>query len=234
MSEFSIRASHATPTCFSDDTVTPFEDIGMTGWDDAQIVEFFRGKTVLDVGSGFEGIARGLYATFNGSEDSPKVINLNPQFTDWRMNDRYENGQRTSERLYKYKELQARIEDSFYGTGFTSCGYFAGRAAVAGLVQQLPFSDGSIDIVTSTWGFPTSFYDSGNFGDKDFVAGFAEIQRILRPGSGIALLAPLRLPEFRHTKAMLDQARVDDCEIDFRSTGERWGSQEYVLELRKS
>jgi hypothetical protein len=151
------------------------------------------------------------------------------------MNDTYVNGQRVSKPLYKYKELERMIGDSFYGTGHTSAGYFAGRSAMAGLVQQLPFADESIDIVVSTWGFPTSFYDTGYFGDKDFIAAFSEIQRVLRAGSGIARLAPLRPPEFRHIKEMLDTARIDACAVEFINTcKERWDSREYVLELRKS
>jgi len=206
-------------------------DIGMGDWSNDRVGQFFRAKAVLDVGSGYEGIARRLHSIFGQSGDAPVVINLNPQFSDWRMKDVYVGGKRKSYRQYKATDLEISIKYAMETFDEDADSYFTKRIAVAGLVQQLPIDNESVDIVTSTWGMPTSFYDC-DLDERDFKTGYSEVQRVLKSG-GVALLAPLRLGQLRHTKGILDSVLRGQGSYKFTETGERWGGREFVLELTK-
>ncbi|MDB5169821.1 MAG: hypothetical protein JWN82_217 [Candidatus Saccharibacteria bacterium] len=87
MSEYPATAAYRTPTVFSGDLETPFWDMGMADWSTNERKDFFANtELVLDIGSGFEGIARSIHALFEDDSEKPKVINLNPQFADWAYN----------------------------------------------------------------------------------------------------------------------------------------------------
>ncbi len=228
MSEFSSRAAQKTPTSYSDDIVTPFVDIGMAGWSDEQIRDFFAGKTVLDIGSGFEGIARRLYGLFNNISDQPKVINLNPQFSDWKMEDTREG----SFKKYKHEVIKEGIEEIIDLSGEDPT-YLTNRLAIAGLVQQLPFLDNSIDVAISTWAFPTSFYDCF-WSNNQHRAAYGEIQRVLRSGGGTALLAPVKAYELPHAQEMLSSILVDECRYSVMSQNREMGSaSDWIIQITK-
>jgi SAM-dependent methyltransferase len=206
MSEFGFGLAHHTPTSYSDDIRTPFQDIGMGTWSDDQIGEFFAGKRVIDIGSGFEGLARRLYAIFGNSPDAPSVVNLNPQFTDWRMTDVYVEGKRQSVERPKKLDIEAQIKEIMEDSDEDFDGYMAQRTAVAGIVQRLEFPDGHFDVQVSTWAFPNVLYDclgSDTYG----IAGYKEILRTQRVG-GVALLAPIRPREEAHVAYTLKSLGV--------------------------
>lgn len=233
MSEFYSRTAHKTPTIFSDDTRTPFDDLAIDRLGDEEYVRnFFKGKTVLDIGSGYEGIARRLFAMFGNSDEAPRVINLNPQFSDWRMLDFDENGKRVNCRLYKQDEIAQGIHLKMHTSGENSSGYFDQRIAAAGLAQQLPIASGSIDIVTSTWGFPNVFYDCGG-STRDHQAGYREVERILSPG-GVALLAPIDESERPHAERILEKTLDSSTGFVLQRTSEYLGGFNYLINIVKA
>lgn len=191
MAEFSFASAHRTPTSYSEDLVTPFRDIGMGDFSDEQIGHFFEGKNVIDIGSGFEGIARRLFKIFRDSKLAPTVINLNPQFTDWRMQDIHKDGVTKGIKRSKQQDIEATIKEVMEIDGEDFDGYMAGRIAVAGIVQNLEFEDDYFNVQVSTWAFPNVLYDCG--GSTDYgVMGYQEIMRTQNGSDGIALLAPVR------------------------------------------
>ncbi|MCU0667576.1 MAG: hypothetical protein MUF85_03095 [Patescibacteria group bacterium] len=221
MCEFSLRAAHGTPTIFSDDILTPFEDIGLGNWPDSRIRKYFAGKTVVDVGSGLEGIARRLYSIFGASALAPTVININPQFTDWRMIDERVNGVWASRRRYKQHDLEDGIRETMQLAGEDYAGYFSQRIAIAALAQQMPILDNSVDILISSWAVPTSFYDFGAT-DRDHIASYREISRLIGQ-KGVALLGPISKGQFEHVGAMLDRASEDGMGYVFKDTNSTCG-----------
>lgn len=205
MSEFSFTTAHLTPTIYSEDIYTPFHDIGMGDLTDEQLGDFFEGKNVIDIGSGFEGIARRLFSIFKDSERAPVVINLNPQFTDWRMQDIHDNGSTRSIKRPKRLDIEARIKEAMESAGEDFSGYMAQRIAVAGIVQHLEHEDGYFDVQISTWAFPTVLYDCG--GTVGYgVAGYREILRTQNT-NGVALLAPVRR---KQKAAAIDQLQMTE------------------------
>lgn len=230
MSEFSVRAAHETPTVFSDDIRTPFEDIGMGSWSHDQIGEYFEGRVVADVGSGREGVARRLYSIFGNSSNAPTVININPQFTDWRMKDQWVNGERVSNPWYKQHDIEAGIKDAMELSGEDYEGYLSQRIAMAALAQQLPLPDDSVDILVSTWAVPTSFYDC-DFADRNHVASYREASRVTK-ADGISLLGPISKGQFKHASEMLDQALGDSRAYEFKHVGSTCGDhREFVIAI---
>lgn len=225
MSEFSAKQAYMMPTTFSDDTVTPFWDLGMGNWSCDERKEFFAGKRVLDIGSGQEGLARGLFALFVDEPvyEKPWVINLNPQFRDWRMVDTREG----SRKKYKQDSIKEGIRLTMEMAHEDIEGYFASRIAVAGLVQELNFPDEQFDVVTSGWAFPRGFYDC-HFSQKDHEAGYAESLRVLRPG-GAGLFGPIIAgAQQKHTANRLEAVRGwSDYQFKPASDGD-------VLELIKA
>lgn len=221
MSEFSVRAAHGTPTVFSDDICTPFEDIGMGNWSDAQIGEYFENKVVADIGSGREGVARRLYSIFGSSPNAPTVININPQFTDWRMKDQWVDGERVRQRWYKQWDIEAGIRETMEFADEDYVGYISQRIALAALAQQLPLPDNSVDILISTWAVPTSFYDCG-FADRNHVASYQEVARVTGIG-GVSLLGPISRGQFGHASAMLDEALAGERGYEFQHVGSTCG-----------
>ena len=206
MSEFGFGLAHKTPMKFSDDIYTPFEDIGMGSWSDGQIGEFFAGKTVIDIGSGAEGVERRLHHIFGNGADAPTVVNLNPHFTDWYMVDSRESGVLQSTPRYKQLDIEQNIRNLMEDAGEDVDGYMAQRIAVAGIVQNLEYPDGHFDIQVSTWAFPNVLYDCGG-GEAYAAAGYREILRTQRRG-GIALLAPIRPNEKLHVELDLERVGV--------------------------
>lgn len=233
MAELSIYLAHKTPTAYSGDIKTPFSDMGMGQWSDDQLGEFFVGKTVLDVGSGLEGIARRLHHIFGKAPTAPKVFNLNPQFSDWRYIRVQENGKTSFSPRYKHKDIEVGIRDHMEMSGEDNEGYFAKRIATAGLVQKLPFRAESFDIVTSTWGFPTCLYDCGGY-NQSLTDGYQEIQRVLKTAGGVALLAPIREHQRRHTENILQQALAENVSYDLRPTDASSSSDTFLLQLTKA
>lgn len=203
MPDFSFETAYHTPTAYSDDIYTPFKDIGMGTLSDEEIGDFFEGKRVIDIGSGFEGIARRLFGIFKDSALAPEVINLNPQFTDWHMQDIYKNGTTTSIKRSKMLDIEDGIKELMELSGEDFEGYMTQRITHAGIVQNLDFEDGYFDIQVSTWGFPNVLYDCG--GTPAYgVAGYKEILRTQRVG-GVALLAPVREGQKAHATLQLQQ-----------------------------
>jgi SAM-dependent methyltransferase len=95
------------------------------------------------------------------------------------------------------KFLKSRCEDltcSEYFEGVNPGEYLNG--VLCQDVQQLSFADNSFDICTSTEVFEHV---------PDDIAGFAEIQRVLRPGGLFLFTVPLF-----NTPAIVERARLDD------------------------
>lgn len=225
-------SAYRTPTSFSEDIRTPFEDLGMGKWSDDERKEFFAGKRVLDVGSGYEGLARGLFKLFadEPASEKPWVVNLNPQVADWHMEDKRENGELKSIRCYKRTDIEAAIKMNMrIGRDNEDIeGYFAGRTVVGGLVQQLPFPDNSFDIVTSTWGFPICLYDCGG-SNRDHETGYREVMRVGTLGGDVRL-GPVRHGRQReHTVLRLRQVENIAAYMFHPATNEG-----QVLELYKA
>lgn len=227
MKEVSFALAHNTPTIYSDDVLSPFNDIGMGDWSDQSIVEFFRNKRVIDIGSGYEGLARRLHALFGNKQDAPEVTNLNPQFTDWRMADTYIDGTRNSTARSKRLDIEDGIERVMLDGGEDFEAYMAQRIVQAGIVQDLEYEDGYFDIQISTWGFPNVLYDcsgSNEYGES----GYREILRTQKVG-GVALLAPIRRREEAHVLAVLDGLGVPHTSVIKPATNDGG-----VLELQKT
>lgn len=191
------RAAHRTPTTYSDDIRTPFEDLGMGGWQESDLKDYFAYTAVLDIGSGLEGIGRGLYKLFGDDTAAPRVINLNPQFSDWRRS--YNNRV-----IYKNQDILASIEELMQLSGYNEdfAGYMKQRVAVAGLAQHLPFANRTFDRIVSAYGFPNCLYDCGGT-NQAHETGYVEILRTLADG-GEARLAPLGVGEQAHAVERLE------------------------------
>lgn len=184
VAEQAMGLAYKTPSVYSDCTERPIEDIGMGHLSDEALAEFFEDKRVLDIGSGAEGLARRLYKIFGDSQSAPEVINLNPQL-----------GHDTQGpiMLASIKSVMAFFNEDF-------AGYMRQRKAVVGVVQDLPFEDGSFDVQVSTWGFPKCIFDCRSDyymysidSDEHARQGYREIIRTQAAG-GIALLAPVLRP----------------------------------------
>ena len=235
MSELSIYLAHKSPTAGSDDIRTPFSDLGMHQYSDDQLGELFAGKTVLDVGSGFEGIARRLFHIFGNLPNAPAVTNLNPQFTDWRYDTVHDaDGRRHTIKRSKQDDIEAAIREAMERYGEDQKQYFAQRIARPGLVQELPFLEESFHIVTSTWGFPTCMYDCGGGYNHDLTNGYIEIQRVMKAAGGIALLAPIRGCHIQHAERMLKEALAENVSYDLRPTDASSSSDTFLLQLTKA
>lgn len=188
MAEFPASSSFEAVLSFSDGTKGPLENLRMDHMTDEQLINHFRDKTILDIGSGYESLARRLYQLFKTeNEEPPAVINLNPQFVDTAIG-------RRSEIITKNESMLRRIKINMNKGGEDFEGYMAQRLAVAGMVQKLPFNDCSIDIATSIWAYPRTFFETG-LGDKHFQAGADEILRVLKVG-GVAHLTPITSDEY--------------------------------------
>lgn len=226
MSEICFRFAHRTPTSYSDDILTPFQDIGMGGWSDEMIRDFFASKSVIDIGSGFEGIARRLYKIFGDSPDAPMVVNLNPQFTDWRMGYELIDSKYVPAKVFKRTDIEKSIKTIMGYSGEDYIGYMENRTAVAGIFQALEYPDGYFDIQISTWAFPNVLYDCGGR-HEDAADGYRELSRTQSVG-GLALLAPIRPRERQSVVKQLSRLGVDRQNYVFKPAT-KWGD---VLEYR--
>jgi SAM-dependent methyltransferase len=200
---------------YSDDIHSPFKDAGMGEWRKQAIKDYFAHTMVLDVGSGLEGTARGLYKLFGDDPAAPRVINLNPQFTDWRRSN-------DNSVVHKYQDILASIQERMELSRHTEDfdGYMKKRIAIAGLTQHLPFADKTFDRIVSTYGFPNCLYDCG--GDNTaHEAGYAEVLRTLAAG-GEARLAPLSTGEQAHVVERLEtQQNVGTYAFEFSQATSR-------------
>lgn len=201
------RALNAPPI-WTTDTQTPFIDLGMVGWSDDTIGEYFENKDVLDIGSGMEGIARRLFQIFGDAKGSPRVVSLNPQL---------QSGHMSAQHVYTGKDYNGAgrtvdlgIEDMIRAEMERADEdverYFATRTAVAGIIEYLEFPDDSFDVQVSTWAFPRVGYDA-DYGYSSGAKSYREIMRTQRHG-GIALLGPIYVHEKEHIRGVLRQIKT--------------------------
>lgn len=61
---------------------------------------------------------------------------------------------------------------------------------VAGIAQEMPFTDNTFDLIVSHCGVPTHLPDSDNYPNPHHIAAFKEAYRVLKPG-GLAVFAPI-------------------------------------------
>lgn len=168
---------------YSDNLEGALYDLGFSSMSDDDLLDRFSGVT-LDIGSGVEGLARGLQEKASKLGREITIVSLNPQFIDWHRGS-------NNEIVYKYEGIRNRIDDEPFGSEYL----LQHRVALAGLVQALPFRDNSFDNIVSTWCFPTVFQER-NYASAEFQAAFAEIIRVLKTG-GEARLSPIQVMNAR-------------------------------------
>ena len=202
--------------------------------------EEFKNKTVLDIGSGFGGLALDLV---NLPELKTQIVSLDPRYTKESLNkslielqDKCEKeGVDPPKNEQGLADLKKELKITSPVALFEAASELKKRkqAMVAGFAELLPFRDESFDMVVSTYAIPVGIEDS----PKRIQKAIQEIERVLKI-NGEAYLGPVS----NELKGLISSFSPPSSDIERRFRGSKITAEEankygmeakWVLILRK-